>query len=71
MMLIEKTDPNSLPANACLGLRITYSDEQGTIILEHLDENEKVLSECHFSPDEAYDYAKLVMSVYDEVEGIT
>lgn len=52
----------------CPRLRINYgTDERGDslITIKHMTEEFVVVSECVFSPEEAYEYAQSILKAYD------
>lgn len=54
----------------CYKMRISYTGNgkgDGNISIKHIDADGKIMSECVFSPDEAYEYAHAVLQAFDAV----
>ncbi len=66
----QSKPPNADAPTVCRKLRISYLADYDAITIEHFDQKGQLLSECRLEPEEAADYARSIMEVFDEALGV-
>jgi hypothetical protein len=64
-------DPSVSPQTpCCTKLRVVYYEQGDCMSIAHMTQDGKVLSEACLSPEDAIEYARSIIAVYDEAMDI-